>query len=624
MTSEARDHQRARRAAAAQLFGTGVGPLASDARVAARLMAGTLLLAPHGEVPLGAEPPWSADPFQDRNWGFQLHCLLWADPLRREGERTSDGALLDRHRTILRSWVESNPVDEPPSPFSWADMATGRRVLVLAGAVSTHGALPWLLDAMGAHGTVLARPGFGAVRGNHALHVHAGLLVAGAVLAREDWLDLAVGRLDDLRRTSFDDEGINREGAIGYQGLNLRWFDETRRRIVAAGRPSPASFDQVGRIAELLEHATLPDGTYEAIGDTGIANPRSWVPDAAAPSAERPVHRVYNAGYLFARSGWGGERDASDETFYSLRFGGPRSHENHGHEDQGSLTLYAHGQRLLFDAGLYRYGSSARQRHVASRRAHNVVDVLGATYRDDVGARLVATEHTPGRDVTTVAVTAMAGTSWLRTVLYSRTGDYLLVHDRLSHLGDVTSVQRWNLPTGRTVRVDRDAVLTSGPGPNVVLCWAGPTRLDVVEGDEERMLGWRAPRYGVWLPSPVAQATTRGRTTDLTVVVVPVPAGREAPAVGVAAEATGGVLRVTVTVGDRTEVHELALHDLPAPELPPTEGTRSSGLGRGRLPGPGRLARRLRRVAARARRALVREALRRAPGSIRPVRGPAR
>jgi hypothetical protein len=546
-------------AAVAQCFGSDFRGEPQDPVRAAAVLAGRVTLPPHGETSLPRDLSWTEDPHHDPNWRFQLHVLRWADVLRREGVRTGNRAMLDRHREILRDWLRDNPPGGARVPVAWGDMATGLRTIALACAVGSYGPRRWLLDALAAHGAVLDDPSFGSRSGNHALHVRNGLLVAGCVLGREDWISAAHSRIGALLRGSVDTEGVTDEGSVMYQQVNYRWYRETQHRLEACGQRPGAVFERVARMPAFVAHATDPSGRFVQIGDTDRVEVRPNQADGVAVYAAtrgregtRPTetYRVYGRGYVFGRSGWGESRPFTDELQYTLRFGPPLDEQVHGHEDAGALTLHAYGRPLLFDSGRYRYDGSPMRHYLDSRRAHNTVDVDGVRYRTDVPAQLVTARHTPEYDLTTIRVTALAGAVWTRTVFYSRAGRYLLVDDRVTGSTGREVVQRWNLPEDTGIHTNADSLDTEGPGPGISMLWVGSApRLSVTRGRQNPLLGWRAYRYGEIFPTPVAEArVTGGRFTTL---LAP-RSGPEGPMV-TDTVVSGNLVRMTVVFNGVTE-----------------------------------------------------------------------
>lgn len=554
--------------AAAQCFGRGFEPTAADAERAEALMRRRLTLPPHRTVTLPKTLTWQEDPLRDNNWQFNFHTLRWADVLRREGVRTGNTAMTERHQELLRDWLAKNPRSAPPSKYSWSDMGTGLRAVTLSCAIGSYGPQSYLTAALRDHASVLAEPTFGKQVGNHALHVRNGLLVAGCVLDRQRWRAQAHRGITSLLAESVDEQGVSNEGSAMYHALNYRWYQEARRRLRDCGLVPGQVFDRVDRMPLFAAHVTTPLGTYEQLGDSDrgkamrIAGTEAEYAATGGAKGPRPEHtyRAFDAGYVFGRSGWGWSRSFDKETFYSLRYGPPLNEQVHAHEDAGSLTLTAHGTTLLSDPGRYNYNTDPLRRHLASRAAHNIVDVRGVRYRRDVPTDLMTSRHTPEGDLTTVRVTALDGTTWTRTVFYSRTGDYLLVDDRLISATPRTMTQRWNLaPRSRPVITagssSPQGLTTHGPGANVSLLWLGSRlSVSVASGQEDPLRGWHSNRYGEVHAVPTVEATTTGRVGRFTTLIVPRPPGTPAAAVAVTdAEVTAGSVRATVRIGDHVE-----------------------------------------------------------------------
>jgi hypothetical protein len=197
-----------------------------------------------------------------------------------------------------------------------------------------------------------------------------------------------------------------------------------------------------------------------------------------------------------------------------------------------------------------------------SRAAHNTVDVLGAGYDRSARTTLLTAKHTTEYDLTTVRVTALTGTTWDRTVFYSRTGRYLVVDDQLVNKGDATMVQRWNLPEDGTQTVGASSMSIDGPGADLSMFWLGtPPTLSVTNGRTSPLLGWRSYEFGQAFAAPVAEATTTGSTGRFTTVLVPRrDTGLDATVTD--SSVVDGAADMTVTVGARSERVHLTATDV--------------------------------------------------------------
>ena len=205
---------------------------------------------------------------RERNWGFQYHSLRWIPPLLQAYEATGENAYKARASALLYDWYRTNPRGASPSAMAWNDHGTAWRAGVYACAMAVLGRPAWLLAALSRNGAALADPGFYVGAGNHALNQDIGLLDAGIALPRADWIDLAVSRLGRVIVTDVDAQGVNKEGAIGYQQYIYERGVVARQRILDAGRTVPSTFARVAAMPAFLAFGILPDGTYEALGDT--------------------------------------------------------------------------------------------------------------------------------------------------------------------------------------------------------------------------------------------------------------------------------------------------------------------------------------------------------------------
>ncbi len=285
-------------------------------RRADEMLDGRYQLATHPVVRLGLNPTWRENPFESDNWVFVHHSLRALLSLFHAHATTGDGRYLDRAAALLRDWHIDNPRHGAPSPFSWNDHATALRAITLACARTWLPASAWLQDALLLHGRTLADPAFYVRQGNHALDQSLGLLELGVVMRRADWRRLAADRINRLIGESVDEQGVTNEQAVVYQGYNFQRYSRALRRLRELGLATAPAFERIPRMTGFLAHATLPDGTYETLGDTD-PGPAALIPGTMAEfpatlgrSGRKPGDTValYRAGFLFARTGWGERR----------------------------------------------------------------------------------------------------------------------------------------------------------------------------------------------------------------------------------------------------------------------------------------------------------------------------
>lgn len=502
-----------------------------DVPQADQLLAGIYTFSPHPPTRLGTNLTWTEDPFREPNWRFQLHALRWLFPLVGASVREQDPRYLDHALTMARSWVRANPPQSPASFAAWTDHATAWRAVVF-GCLALHRTPPgWLETSMAEHRTMLADPSFYVSDGNHALNQDVGLLVLACLTDAWDLRDLAAERIGRLARRSIDADGVTDEQAVEYQHYNYERYLAALNVHDACGMPTPSWASRLERMPVVLAHLTQPDGIHTPLGDTDrralsrhFDHPALvWIRTGGAsgqPPSETFVS--YDAGFTVARSGWGTERPLAQETHLTLRHGPPPF--LHGHDDHGSITLYALGQPLLTDPGKYAYVATPERRHIESRQAHNVVTVgedCGVDPSRSSTVRWTARdEHT---DRVVVDVSTCPGTGWVRTIAFVRDTGEVVIVDETRGPASAPVVQRWQLEIGAQVSIARRglAVARWPSGATLMVEQLVPVQgSEVVSGARSPLRGWVSPSYGelVAAPNLTFRATDGGRATFVTVL----------------------------------------------------------------------------------------------------------
>ena len=531
---------------------------ADPVAVADELMADRYQLGSWPAATLPHDPTWAEDPYGDANWRFRYHSLRHLLDLIEAGAQTGDARYSDRAVQLAADWVRDNPQLGAPSDMSWNDHSTALRAVVLACMADRLPWPAWLEDALRLHGRVLADPEFYVDRGNHALNQAVGLLEIGRVVDKPAWIDLAVTRIRDLVTVSIDSEGVSNEQSAAYQLYNYRRYSVTRDRLLALGIQPAAAFSRIERMPEFLAYSTLPWGAYEMIGDTSdgpaTAIPGTYAEYAATLGASGPrpptLVRRFAAGYLFARSGWGGTRAFADETAFSVQWG-PRR-QFHGHDDGSSLTLAAWGSRLLLDPGMYAYQGGAFRAFMQGRTAHNVVTVDGVGWRRRAVTDLVGQRQSPRYVDVRTRSEGYQGVVQTRRVTWSRALDYLVVDDRLRSDDVHTYRQLWHLPRGSQPTITAATVRTHQDRGNVLIRQlTGDVRQRIVVGRTSPIQGWVSMTYAALQKAPVAEVIQRGRDVRYVTLIVPGAGRPRAEVLSFSPTDRGYVLRVRI--GDRTE-----------------------------------------------------------------------
>jgi hypothetical protein len=527
------------------------------------LMAGTLVLSRHPAWRLPRNPTWTEDPFNDRNWEFQYHSLRFVWDLFEAWRITRDKEYRDRGLSLLRDWVRDNPPGAGRSDFSWNDHSTAIRTWVLACAAAVAPKTAWIRDALRTHGAVLADPAFYVRHGNHALNQSRGLLAAGCIVGRRDWQRLAARRIAALIVESIDAQGVTNEQAVYYQLYNLEAYRAAADRLQACGMEVPRAFRRLDRMTDLLTHATLPDGIYATLGDTGRGRakviPGTTAGYAASKGREgpRPTERfaVFDAGFAFGRTGWGTTRAFEDEVAFSARFGPGRAF--HGHLDHGAVTLYGYGQRLVDDPGTFTLNNNRWRAFAISRAAHNVVTVDDTSYRASASASLARARTAGTHDDLTIVDPGYNGVDLRRRIVFSHDLGWLLLDDRASSSTVRTYRQLWHLLPGADPMRDGTTVRTRYPEGNVAIFQLrAPDRLKVIEGRRDPLQGWYSTRFNAHKRAPTVEAVVTGRKVRYVTLLVPLPRSQARVRVS-GVSVSGPDVRFTLTVDGRRERVEI-------------------------------------------------------------------
>lgn len=437
------------------------------------LLSGKVTIAPHAAWQLPVSPTWTEDPFGDRNWKFQYHMLRWLNPLLWAAD-AGDDAAWEMWLWWVRSWSEQNLEVSDVSEWAWKDMSDGIRATILCSAAPVLAQrepkhLPWLEHAIEIHARHLADPK-NTGNANHALHQHEALFVVGRVLGQEKLWNTARVRMGSLIREQYDEQGMNAEGAIAYHHNNYLWWERALKRFDLEGLQRPDGAGRHERAPIGLAHATRPTGTYAPIGDTdagtrvrALRSPFSEYVESDGRIGALPegmtredTLAVYDAGYVFARSGWGDrKRPFSKQTFYSVRFGPSKT--VHGHPDGTSINFTSNGINWIVDPGKYDYSDSAIRHHLKSRTAHSLLTIDGRHVRRHANVKLARQIVTPELHDLTFEDNSYPRVDLRRRIVYSTVGEYLVIVDEANSTSAIRAIQNWQLgPEVRAIIPNHD------------------------------------------------------------------------------------------------------------------------------------------------------------------------
>ncbi|KAB2376040.1 heparinase II/III domain-containing protein [Actinomadura montaniterrae] len=535
-------------------------------------------------VAAGTDVDWGLDPYDDRTWQLWFHSLEWLGGLIDAYARTGDRAALDTATGIARDWLAAN--DHP------ARFGRDRRDAIAEGTkfrlatlvcLRKYATGRWLDDAIAAHAEWLARPEHYSGPWNHGTDESMILMAAGCAIGRDDLAGLGRDRLLGAifhppggALPAVDAEGAGNEQSAHYAVYNRGRWRLTLRVMRGCGRPAPAPIaHRLALMDEFIAFQTTPGGDLLQIGESYAAKASAIASPGGGPleyvatqgrKGTRPADRarVYRAGYVMGRSGWGGgARAFADEMSYTARFGPGRY--AHGQDDHMELTFHALGRDILVPSGHIGYSDKAWRAWLASPEAHSTLVVRGVPFREDAATALTAHRFRRGADTFRFSDTAFTGTTRTRSVLAASDPDALVVLDGVDSAAPGTGrpvEQLWHLPAAYTAVPDgTGAVATAGrlrvhflriPLPGT----AAPQPGRVVRGSLSPPQGWTVPSERTTVPAPVVSLPALGPHVRMLTLIAPVR-GTERPRVRTRALPDGGV-RVEASFSRRVLVFEAA------------------------------------------------------------------
>ena len=507
--------------------------LTGDASAGDALLHDRYAFPPHPEVTLPHDLTWAEDPLRDRNWRFDFHALRWVENLWAAWTSTNDQAYEDRYVELLQDWYDDNPVNDPPSDFSWNDHAAAWRGVVYACALKRLIPRPdWLTAAAQLHGSMLADDNFYVHHGNHALNQSIGLLELGCALPNLSWRDLAASRMETLIRESVDSQGATNEQSDGYELYNYGNYSLAAQRMQACGvTPSAEFMRRLNAMPHFMAMAASPGGKTVMIGDTSdvpipqVGEAQYAATNGAQGTRPTALWMTCTAGYEFIHSGWGSPaRQLDDESVVTARFGPGRAY--HGHNDAASVTLGSWGNRILIDpGGPHDFNSSSWETYFRSENAHNTVTVDGLKMYNTGSTSLIGERHVATFDFVALRHTKYHGVVHQRRVFYSRDLDLLVVEDHLTSSVARTYRQLWHLLPDASPQwygSNGGFITRRADGANVkVRQLVGDVGRRVITGQTSPLQGWVTWSYGSQVAAPVVSLSDRG--TDVRFVTLFLP-----------------------------------------------------------------------------------------------------
>jgi hypothetical protein len=509
---------------------------------------------------------WRANPYNQPSWYMWLHSLRWLGQ-GIDAAKAGDKKAMARVTTIIHDWVKDNPYDwkvdvgAHEATMHRTNVLICTRQAILSGlkVKTLPAAYAWLDQALLDHAKFL-EINFGG-QGNHGTDESIAMFGIGCTLKREPLKQLAQRRLSTAIVEAIDAQGSTNEQSTAYAQFNYYLWGRAIKALTDCGAdPGTTITARRKLLANWLALATNSLGRLHQLGDSEdvAAVPVPGTPLDFAGSLGRkgirPVQRVgiFDAGYIFGRTGWGEQRAFQNESTYSIRYGRPRT--LHGHDDHMSITYTSHGRPILVDGGHAGYKIDKWRNWVKSEFAHNVM-ASPAMPGHQTETKLVRSKIGATSEFYDLADTPAPGMTRKRSILVLKDPDLIVALDRATAEQDQAFQTMWHLPAGQQVAVSSPStVVAQKPGDKVktVLLQipyqqelsADSAKVD--QGKEDPIQGWQYPKTTQKLAAPTVSFHRTGRAATVLSVIIP---AHSSAAVSFKTRSTGSTFLIDLTVG---------------------------------------------------------------------------
>ena len=506
---------------------------------------------------------WRVNPDKNPSWYMWLHSLRWlGQGIVAAGK--GDKRALQRVSAIAHDWVNDNPYSWKSDVGAYESTMHRTNVLICLRQATLSGLhvsrLPreyaWLDKALLDHAWFLQKNWSGDW--NHGTDESLALFGVGCTLGRSDLKKVAVDRLTSAIKTSIDTQGSTNEQSTAYAQFNYSLWGRAIDVLQKCGvDPGTTIKARRRELAKWLALATNSLGNLPQLGDSEVVKtfpvPGTVLEYAGTLGASgiRPTQRVgiFDAGYIFGRTGWGETRPFTQESTYSIRFGPTR--KLHGHEDHTSVTYTSHGRDILIDGGHSGYKWDDWRSWAKSQFSHNEMTVL-STAAEHPETKLTRSSISSTSEFYELQDSLGSGINRTRGVLVLKDPDLMVVLDRGTSASAEDYQTLWHLPADQQVHVKgNDSVVAQRPGDRVkttllqIPFQQETTPIKVKPGQTDPIQGWLYVSIDNRRPAPVVKFTRSGRSASILSVIVPT---RSNAAVSYTTTQQGSRLIVTLKV----------------------------------------------------------------------------
>ncbi|MBB3229776.1 heparinase II/III family protein [Halomonas stenophila] len=476
--------------------------------------------------PFNTPVEWGADPFNDRNWQFQLHAWRGIDPILVKYYQTKDPALFHEALGFILDWKNFHQ-QNGAAKFSWYDMATGLRAMRIAlilddiyeGKVEVpESQVAALLKMANQHATRLQDEEFISL-GNHGVFQVFGLSVLCSVIddspSCDNGQDFAQRMFEKIIDHAYTAEGVHKEHSPFYHHFTTVAIN----RYDASKFNSDRALSLVEKAIDVRPWLAWPDGHFVEAGDTeGETTPLRRQNSLQCLNDERcyAVGDYTESGYAIIRSN-PGEDDQPSMIFVT----GMAYSTTHKHADGLSFSLLENGEHVFIDSGKYGYERDKWWDYTRSAAAHNTISLSNHTIsRDDIsmdGSLLNSITNDESSFIISGQLERPGLFTQQREIEYTP-GENLVIKDTVSSQSEQSFVSSLHLAPSLTPELNEkgfEVRLTNGELVSARL-QDNDCEIDSIRGQEEPVLGWKSVGYLDMQPTTVVRAICSGTSRTIT------------------------------------------------------------------------------------------------------------
>jgi hypothetical protein len=329
---------------------------------------------------------WSVNPFNDRNWCFQLHAWRMMDPLLLKYTKFKNIELLKQCLIIIQDWKKFTFDAKNETKFTWYDMATGLRALKLAYFANeifntniefkiSNVYKDTIIFLMKRHIDILSKQNI--ANNNHGVFQVHGLGMLSYIIDDKDNMQYTLEKMNILIRNQFYDDGFHSENSDKYHIFVLNMFINIINFTLY--QKDKVLVNVIKNAQEVLKFTIFPNKEPLLIGDTDYKIRK--IDFNISKSTNNIFIKLFkDSGYLFIRSAFLTNELSSSMLFFQTVF----KNNTHRHGDDFNILFYEFGKNILVDAGQYSYDYDTKEReYVISTKAHNCILIDNMDYSMD-------------------------------------------------------------------------------------------------------------------------------------------------------------------------------------------------------------------------------------------------